>query len=385
MILHRGSRKAYGRLSQATKLFIEQLESRQLLTTIHGGDVFEFADASGVINRVNAYGPASAQFDLIGATLLPDPTSPTGQSPVLNEVPGRIIRPDGTVIDQLGGIGGADGVELIQVITGAPESNTDLRNPNINNAGSSAFAAPQAVAPSAAINVAQLSSNSKGKTYGFNLIQQTLNQVAVKRLELVNINYTNSNNPALGITPADAVIVQDIAPEVAQLTGATTADIVNVIACDFLPSNDNLLYFGVVVNVMRVNAVNGGMPTAVPIPFLLKYDFSKATPQAAVSLVGAGTPGNVSEFVSDPVNSGAGDVAPTVLGFSFTSNDRLEASVIGRAVGGIGDAVGIGTAQGIVEVDPNNPVFDLNQIVPVTLERHTCRRFPQFSGGRARR
>src|SRR5438552_5619894 len=122
MILHRGSRKGRRLLYYPVKALIEQLEERQLLTAIHGGDVFEFADATGAIVRVKADGPSSAQFDLIGATLQPDRTAQFGQSASLNDIPGAVQRPNGTVINQLGGIGGVQGVQPIDVITGAAES-----------------------------------------------------------------------------------------------------------------------------------------------------------------------------------------------------------------------------------------------------------------------
>src|SRR5580765_1526668 len=102
MILHRGSRKGRRLLYYPVKALIEELEHRQLLTAIHRGDVFEFQDASGQIIRVKADGPSSAQFDLIGATLRRDPAGQFGQTPVLNQLPGRTIRRDGTVIDTLG-------------------------------------------------------------------------------------------------------------------------------------------------------------------------------------------------------------------------------------------------------------------------------------------
>ena len=161
-------------------------------------------------------------------------------------------------------------------------------------------------------------------------------------------------------------VTADIAPEIAQIAGAAgTTAINNIVACDFLPSNDNLLYFAVSVNVLRANAIGGGIATA-PIVFLMTYDFSQPTPQLAVQPVNAGNPANSGEFISDQANAGFADVAPTVQGFSFTSNDRLVAMVTGKAVGGRGDTTGIGAVTGLVELDPNNPVFDLNQITPVT-------------------
>ena len=94
------------------------------------------------------------------------------------------------------------------------------------------------------------------------------------------------------------------------------------------------------------------------------YDFSTDTVRFANAAV--------DEFISDPANIGAADVAPTVLGFSFTSDDMLVASVIGKAVSGIGDNTGISTTQGIVELPANDPLFDAdplnNQVTPITLD-----------------
>ena len=358
MILHRGSRKARRRISSATRTFIEQLEDRRLMTQVHGGDIMEYIDARGATIRVKVDGPSSATFDLIGSTFVP------GQGYVLNQIPADIQRPDGTIIQPLGGFGGADGVELIQVITGANESDTDLVNPNQFNPASPAFGLPRAVAPSGGINVSQISSNGKGNTWGFNLIQQQVGGATAQRVELVSINYRNASDPARGITPADAVIAGDIGPQIAALTGVATTAIGGIYGCDFLQSNDNLLYFGATVSVLRGRAIGGGAPAAVAIPFLFVFDFSQPF-NSAVRLVGAAIPGNSSEFISDQANAGFGDVAPTVFGFSLTSNDRLVAYVTGRAVGGRGDTTGIGAVTGLIEVDPNNPVFDLFQVQPI--------------------
>ena len=73
-----------------------------------------------------------------------------------------------------------------------------------------------------------------------------------KAVELVNINYRNIT--ANGITPADAVVEADLAPQIVALTGAVdgTMGINSIVACDFLPSDDNLLYFCTSVNVIAL-------------------------------------------------------------------------------------------------------------------------------------
>ena len=80
----------------------------------------------------------------------------------------------------------------------------------------------------------------------------------------------------------------------------------------------------------------------------MTYDFSQPTPQLAVQPVNAGNPANADEFISDQANAGFADVAPTVQGITFTSNDRLVAMVTGKAVGGRGDTTGIGAVTGLV-------------------------------------
>ena len=90
-------------LRRAARNTIEQLERRMLLTTIHGGDVFEFQDAnggtSGQIIRVKVAGNAGATIDLVGATLTPAPVGSAddlrdgvadGQFPILNDIPGSL-------------------------------------------------------------------------------------------------------------------------------------------------------------------------------------------------------------------------------------------------------------------------------------------------------
>ena len=146
MILHRGSRKAVRLCQSATwKFCFEELENRRLLTTIHGGDVMEFVNQAGLYTRVQATGPASAQFDLIGSTF-------QNGTYVLNDIPTLIQHPDGTTTPILGGVGGAVGQQPIQVVTGANESITDLiGNPALGLPGAQRPVAESPSIPSAPI------------------------------------------------------------------------------------------------------------------------------------------------------------------------------------------------------------------------------------------
>src|SRR4051812_28398318 len=114
MIVHRGSRKrrnvvdfsvrhtlnpVLSRAVNAVQFSIEQLEERRMLTTMRGGDTFEFQDYSGIV-RVHVDGPASTQVDLIGATSFPDDADINGNRFELNDLPGTTRTSDGKVIDK---------------------------------------------------------------------------------------------------------------------------------------------------------------------------------------------------------------------------------------------------------------------------------------------
>lgn len=98
----------------------EGLEPRLLLTTLVGGDVFEYMDASGGIVRVALNG------DLIVELIAADIDDQN--QPLLGDMPGEItgsaLGRAGTEI--LGGIGGADGIELIgPIVDYVPSAGTE--------------------------------------------------------------------------------------------------------------------------------------------------------------------------------------------------------------------------------------------------------------------
>ncbi|RKY26825.1 MAG: hypothetical protein DRP83_03515, partial [Planctomycetota bacterium] len=90
----------------------EGLEPRLLLTTLVGGDVFEYQDANEQIIRISLGGDVIAEF--IGADI-DTSSSASAQELVIGDLPGTFVSSDigRTGADILGGIGGADGVELI--------------------------------------------------------------------------------------------------------------------------------------------------------------------------------------------------------------------------------------------------------------------------------
>ncbi|MBN1553168.1 MAG: hypothetical protein JXA11_00365 [Phycisphaerae bacterium] len=98
----------------------EGLEPRLLLTTLVGGDVFEYMDAGGEIVRIALEGDLIVE--LIAADVYLDPNG--DQAILLGDMPGEFTG-DSTSgragVQILGGIGGADAVDLIGSITGMPD------------------------------------------------------------------------------------------------------------------------------------------------------------------------------------------------------------------------------------------------------------------------
>lgn len=98
------------RPTQAAQL--ESLEDRLLLTTMFGGDTFEFIDATGQTIRVALRGDIIAEF--IAADVDQSSPDPFHQLLVVGDIPGHF---ESTIIGQspdiLGGRGGADGLTVI--------------------------------------------------------------------------------------------------------------------------------------------------------------------------------------------------------------------------------------------------------------------------------
>jgi hypothetical protein len=192
---------------------IEFLEPRQLLTTVHGGDVFQYQDPAGNIDRVVLKGNITAE--LIGATV-----GANNQVQLIN-LPGEL---NGVPIN--GGLNGAAGTQLIGNITvtdptvpaGSPEDNT---------------------APA----ISALASTSTGVSYGIVITPVTtgsgMGATTNNLVQVVTINNTT----------AAATVVAEISGQIIAAAGANFAppttgsvQVTAVTAAAFSPTN-GLLYF----------------------------------------------------------------------------------------------------------------------------------------------
>ena len=342
MMSQRGKSKMDKRVVFAA---LETLEKRQLLTSVPGGSQFEFLQYDGTRVSVTVEGPSTAVLELIGAT--ENNNGSGGQFATLNNIPGIFTRGGGTNPDRFGGLGGADGVEPIDTITGADDSLTTV--------DATAIGGPFLTAPRAAIHYDAMSSNSAGKTYAISLQDAgDANQVW-----LTSVNYTSSGQ---------GTVVADIAGQIVAATpgAADTTDIQQIVAADFMPGADNLLYFIAIVNVPRPPA-GGGDPTDTDVPFLYYFDLN--APDASLAIGSRGAP-----ITSDP-GSFSADVVPDVFAMTMDDDGNMVLFVTGREAAGSGENATVAERTGLVVVDvPDSsdptplPVqFTLNDVQPVLL------------------
>jgi hypothetical protein len=235
---------------------IEFLEPRQLLTTVHGGDVFQYQDPAGNIDRVVLKGNITAE--LIGATVGPNNTVN------LINLPGEL---NGVPVN--GGLAGAAGTQLIGNIT--------VTDPTVPAGSPQDNAAP-------VINA--LASNSAGDSYGLVVTPITTTVV------VGTVTTTTTSNlvqlVTIDNTSAAATVVGELSGSIIAAAGANfvaptgmnagPVQVTAVTAAAFNP-NSGLLYFVAVggadntpvlftvnVNAGSRNAIQGSV-AAIPGTF----------------------------------------------------------------------------------------------------------------------
>lgn len=205
---------------------LEALEPRVLLTTLVGGDIFEYIDSQGQTVRVVLEGDAI--IELIGGdinnSIVPSADDPSSAL-ILGDLPGYIYQSDlGRVGDIAGGLGGADGVELRATI-----NITD----NVNAGGGGTVSSP-----SDRISISALATHpDTGNTWGVNLITLTLqgSETAITVAQVIEFNAESGN----GIVRYSYQLAGNI------VNGNDEAPIVGVVAAafDIRAGEEDVLYF----------------------------------------------------------------------------------------------------------------------------------------------
>ncbi len=163
----------------------ENLEERLLLTTMYGGDTFEYKDAADNTIRVVLEGDIIAEF--IAADF-----DPNTNSLILGDIPGRVYGPlrGGSSYtsgdDLFGGVGGADGVELLGTI--------DITDSNFNSGtGYTISWNAEGVDDITLQALASMDAENNGDTYAFNIATVDDNGTERTLVQLLKINTVNGD------------------------------------------------------------------------------------------------------------------------------------------------------------------------------------------------
>ncbi|MAE63569.1 MAG: hypothetical protein CMJ18_04805, partial [Phycisphaeraceae bacterium] len=188
---------------------LELLEPRLLLTTLFGGEVFEFrgpdptnADEEGPRIRIAVEGDAT--IEIVAADI--DDTN----SAILGDLPGVILESDlgRTDAEILGGVGGQDGIELIgdtPIIETAPVAGTLVGIPNDD------------------IGLQALATNDQGQTFAINFAEIDITQDSQRQVIQVAGLSNADGNGTVQTTLHQATVSDDIMRQLSLTINAVEA------------------------------------------------------------------------------------------------------------------------------------------------------------------
>lgn len=331
---------------------LETLEKRQLLTRIASGilptgeffrETLVYQETGGRLARIHIEN--GGEFEVIGTSVAVDGTT------LIHDLPATILREydsnrDGNYSgdgdrpadrrDVLGGFGGADGIELIGTVTG------DFHNsrPVITNNGQPVPAGTQVINFGAQMNFDALAANNRGRVYAINTSVSDDTPI----IELLNLgNYDPLGQRLFDIT-SDIVtqvslsFAPDPDPDVTE-DDFTAEDINRVIGADFLPSDDNTLYFAVEI---ELPVPSGGGWRDQTVPALFTYSLV----DNSIALV----PGYFGHSLSQ-------DEIMDISDFTFDDEDRMILFATVNPTGQDTPAV-----TGLFRTDPADPRLDVLEI-----------------------
>ena len=322
---------------------LESLEPRLMLTTLVGGDVFEYVDASDQYIRVALDGDIIVEF-ILGYV---DDTN----SLLLGDVPGVITESttgrENTAI--LGGLGGADGVELIR-----PTPITDT----LFSYGSVLYDA-DGVDEITLQALASMDDLGNGASYAFNVFDADIDGVTRTLIQLVNVNNTS------GEATVESMLQQaSLNEDVAATLSDVIADPVTAFAVDpltglaYAAAADTLYvinrYTGATVPV----GVIGGAVTGVQA---MAFDSTGSLWAIGTSALGDATlvevdTATANSLGTQTLSDGSANLTDLFLGMAFDPTDQLYGSASDLAgafsnLYAIDTATGLSVLQGAIEVD----------------------------------
>ncbi|MDP6153689.1 MAG: choice-of-anchor L domain-containing protein, partial [Phycisphaeraceae bacterium] len=351
---------------------LEPLEQRVLLTTLVGGDAFEFRapdptnpDSEGPTVRVVVSGDTIVELISADIDISSDPEN---QELLLGDVPGRIFsaresfdpvfeRIGGLTgriltdfengVDVLGGVGGEDGVIPVTLIDnpGAGTPIIDPDNPNFNipqsNEGNDNLALQA---------LADLDLLGNGSTYAFNVGSVNINDENRTLVQLISLDAEGETPDLRAEGTVEAILQQatlseDIAAQLTQSIGTVTA---------FAVDSTTGLSYAVANNSLLTINRNSGLVTVIGDIANASLAFEEFTAPGTVS-------DNISGYTSDDTGLFYSLFTENVVNDTLLQSESpFNPSVVQAVNGELGNQFDV-TAM-TVSPDPDDPAFAIADV-----------------------
>jgi hypothetical protein len=250
-------------IARAIKPILETLESRQMLTIVEGEQLGFYQNGNDEYVRISVRGGGALAF--VGSSIGAD-----GRAQ-LNDIPMTILDPNtGALIrENLGGVGGRDGIAPISEVTTAPPGfPVDSFMRSTGGGGVNGFY--NFFGPTEIISYEALASNTAGRTYALH-----------RRIEGFGASEENPGYDVLGVNNQngrvevlDSIEAKILAALQADNPEFKSADLGELFGADFDPSNPDMLYIGMIA---QYPFVTGTSFNRKEVPILLTYDIRAET------------------------------------------------------------------------------------------------------------
>ncbi|HAI10693.1 MAG TPA: hypothetical protein DCM28_03255, partial [Phycisphaerales bacterium] len=332
---------------------LETLEPRVLLTTLVGGDIFEFkapdpADPAGEGVTIRVIVTGDTIVELIGADVRLEPDGFGGLRQVVNlgDLPGTIYGEGSAAgsdniedgIDILGGVGGADGIELLNALNIDP-----LTGPII-------LSTPDGTDQIDMQAIASMGLLGNGTTFGINVGQigtgtgtaaTTRQVIQLVQLDVTNDDGTTNNNSTVEAVIQAATLQSDIQSNLvnypSSLSNPDAYAIDPTTGLAYAVSNE-VLY--------RINRSSGAVTVIGNVSSeTLSFEDLGETVSDDVAGLGVDSAGNfLSVYIDSLLNNGL-----------YTSNGSTDPNPQAAILGDYGDSVNLTAIA--VDDDPDSPAW----------------------------
>lgn len=235
-------------VGRAARNVVEQLEGRQMLVAVSGGQYGLFAGPNNTTVKVSVTGSSNGSFNFVGSTL-------RNGGVRLNDIPMSIYTQNGQLVrENLGGVGGEHGIAKANVAIGDPNDQQDSR----------------LTGGAAQKNYDGLAVTDVGQMYG-------INRYTAQGGVRVDIARINSRSGTVAVEREVSQQMLDRLQDAFPGAPLSLADIRDVIGADFSPLAQNQLRFAMNINFPVDNGSGTFTRTIVPAMFTYNINTKRVT------------------------------------------------------------------------------------------------------------